>query len=139
MKTEIHNHIDAFLEALRLRALSEHTLESYESDLQAFELFVKARNVDVAAIDHLFIRDFLGHLYERKLAKTSVARKLACLRTFFKFLVREQRIKANPAELVSSPRLPKKLPSYLPEDEAAAVVEMPEGDGFPARRNRAIL
>jgi len=139
MKTEIHNHIDAFLEALRLRALSEHTLESYESDLQAFELFVKSRNVEFAAIDHLFIRDFLGHLYERKLAKTSVARKLACLRTFFKFLVRERRLKTSPAELISSPRLPKKLPSLLPESEAAIVVEVPQSDSLKDLRDRAIL
>ena len=132
-------HLEAFLEALRNRALSEHTLTSYESDLREFEAFLKLRKTDFAAVDHIFIRDFLGHLYERGLEKTSIARKLACLRTFFKFLVREQRLKANPAELVSSPRLPKKLPSYLPEPEAAAVVEMVQGDSMKDLRDRAIL
>jgi integrase/recombinase XerC len=73
------------------------------------------------------------------LKKTSVARKLACLRTFFKFLVRERRLKTNPAELISSPRLPKNLPSYLPEAEAAAVVEMPKGASLKDLRDRAIL
>lgn len=135
----MQDHIDAFLEALRNRAVSEHTLSAYESDLRGFEAFLKARNLPFDLIDHVFIRDFLGHLYEQRLEKTSIARKLACLRTFFKFLVREHRIKTNPAELISSPRLPKKLPSYLPEDEAAAVVEMPQGDGFQAVRDRAIL
>ena len=90
-------------------------------------------------MDHLVIRDFLGQLYERRLEKTSVSRKLACLRTFFKFLVRDGRLKTNPAELISSPRLPKKLPSYLSEDEAASVVEMPAGDAFKDLRDRAIL
>ena len=132
-------HIEAFLEALRLRAVSEHTLAAYESDLCDFETFLKSRNAAIESIDHLVIRDFLGQLYERRLEKTSVSRKLACLRTFFKFLVRDGRLKTNPAELISSPRLPKKLPSYLSEDEAATVVEMPAGDAFKDLRDRAIL
>ena len=132
-------HIEAFLEALRLRAVSEHTLAAYESDLRDFETFLKSRNAAIESIDHLVIRDYLGQLYERRLEKTSVSRKLACLRTFFKFLVRDGRLKSNPAELISSPRLPKKLPSYLSEDEAATVVEMPIGDAFKDLRDRAIL
>lgn len=132
-------HIEAFLEALRLRAVSEHTLAAYESDLRDFETFLKSRNAAIETMDHLVIRDFLGQLYERRLEKTSVSRKLACLRTFFKFLVRDGRLKTNPAELISSPRLPKKLPSYLSEDEAATVVEMPIGDAFKDLRDRAIL
>ena len=135
----MQRHIQAFLEALRNRAVSEHTLTSYESDLRDFESFVKLRKTAFELIDHIFIRDFLGHLYERDLQKTSVARKLACLRTFFKFLVREGRLKTNPAELISSPRLPKKLPSHLPEDEAAAVVEMPQGSSLKDLRDRAVL
>src|SRR5262249_39566848 len=101
--------------------------------------FLKSRKASIESIDHIYIRDFLGQLYERRLEKTSVARKLACLRTFFKFLVRDGRVKTNPAELISSPRLPKKLPSYLSEDEAAAVVEMPNGGAFKDQRDRAIL
>jgi integrase/recombinase XerC len=135
----LRHHIETFLEALRNRAVSEHTLSSYESDLRDFEAFLKFRKAAFDAVDHVLIRDFLGHLYERGLEKTSIARKLACLRTFFKFLVRERRLKTNPAELISSPRLPKKLPSYLPEDEAAAVVEMPQGDAMKDLRDRAIL
>src|SRR5262249_2776346 len=68
-----------------------------------------------------------------------IARKLACLRSFFKFLVREGHFKTNPAELISSPKLPRRLPSYLPEDEAAAVVEAPKGDTWKDLRDRAIL
>jgi len=135
----LDDHINAFLEALRNRAVSGHTLSAYESDLRDFDAFLKLRHTAFDSVDHVFIRDFLGHLYERPLEKTSIARKLACLRTFFKFLVREQRIKTNPADLISSPRLPKKLPSYLPEDEAAAVVETPSGGGFKDLRDRAIL
>ena len=135
----MHEHVAAFLEALRNRAVSEHTLSSYEFDLRDFESFLKMRIVALDSVDHIVIRDFLGHLYEKNLQKTSIARKLACLRTFFKFLVRDSRLKTNPAELVSTPRLPKKLPSYLPEDEAAAVVEMPQGNELKNLRDRAIL
>jgi integrase/recombinase XerC len=88
----LEEHIQAFLEALRMRAVSEHTLSSYEFDLRGFVAFLKLRKVAFRSIDHLVIRDFLGHLYERKLEKSSVARKLACLRTFFKFLVRDGRL-----------------------------------------------
>jgi len=135
----VHSHVEAFLEALRNRAVSEHTLSSYESDLRDLESFLSLQKTDFDSIDHIFIRDFLGYLYERDLKKTSVARKLACLRTFFKFLVRDGRLKTNPADLVSSPRLSKTLPSYLPEDEAAAVVEMPQGGSLRDLRDRAIL
>src|SRR5262245_34542477 len=127
------------MEALRIRAVSEHTLANYEFDLRDFESFLKLREVDFDSIDHVVVRDFLGHLYERDLAKTSIARKLACLRTFFKFLVRDRRLKSNPAELISSPRLPKKLPSPLQESEAAIVVEVPRGDSLKDLRDRAIL
>jgi len=68
-----------------------------------------------------------------------VSRKLACLKTFFKYLLREGVLQGNPAELISSPRLPRILPSYLGEEEAAAIVSQPEGDSFAAIRDRAIL
>jgi integrase/recombinase XerC len=132
-------HIEAFLEFLRNRAVSEHTLLNYELDIREFQAFVESHEARIDSIDHLFIRDFLSHLYGRKLQKSSVARKLACLRTFFKFLVRDNRRDSNPAELISSPRLPKKLPSYLGEEEAAAVVEMPSGNSIKGLRDRAIL
>jgi len=135
----MEKHIDAFLEALRNRAVSEHTLSSYESDLRDFAAFVKLRKTSFESIDHVFIRDFLGTLYEHNLKKTSIARKLACLRTFFKFLVRDGRLKTNPAELIASPRLPKTLPSHLSESEAATVVEMPKGRSVKDLRDHAIL
>ena len=132
-------HLEAFLEALRNRAVSEHTLINYEGDLRNFQSFLDSRKINFLSIEDVSIRQFVTHLYERKLQKSSIARKLACLRTFFKFLVRDGRLKTNPAELISAPRLPKKLPSYLTEGEAATVVEMPQGDGLKGLRDRAIL
>jgi integrase/recombinase XerC len=135
----LDEHIEAFLEALRNRAVSEHTLSSYESDIRDFHAFLQLRKIGFESIDHVVVRDFLSHLYDHKLQKSSVARKLACLKTFFKLLVREGRLKSNPAELIAAPRLPKKLPMFLAEDEAAAVVEMPSGGSFAKLRDRAIL
>ena len=135
----MQEEIEAFVEALRNRAVSEHTLSSYGSDLRHFQFFLKLRKRSLRSVDHICLRDFLNHLHERKLQKTSIARKLSCLRTFFDFLVREGRLKSNPAELISSPRLPKKLPVYLSEQEAAVVVELPRGTALKDLRDRAIL
>jgi integrase/recombinase XerC len=133
-------HAADFIESLRRKAVSIHTITNYERDLRDFTTFLKLRKATVDATDHVLLRDFLNYLYtERHLSKSSVSRKLACLKTFFRFLVREGRLGANPAELISSPRLPKKLPACLGEDEAAAMVELPQGTTIKALRDRAIL
>jgi integrase/recombinase XerC len=136
----MEEYAEAFIESLRNKSSPEHTVSNYQIDLKQFAEFVNEKHVSLEMVDHLFIRDFLNHLYtQRKLSKSSVSRKLACLKTFFRFLVRDGRLKVNPAELISSPRLPKKLPSYLAEAEAATIVEMPQGDSFISLRDRAIL
>jgi integrase/recombinase XerC len=133
-------HTAEFIESLRRKAVSIHTITNYERDLQQFSDFLKQRKATIDSTDHVLLRDFLNHLYtERHLSKSSVSRKLACLKTFFKFMVREGRLKANPAELISSPRLAKKLPTFLGEEETASVMEMPQGNGLQALRDRAIL
>jgi integrase/recombinase XerC len=136
----VNRHTEDFIESLRRKAASVHTISNYEIDLKHFLEFLELKKATVEATDHLLLRDFLNHLYtKRRLSKSSVSRKLACLKTFFKFMVREGRLKGNPAELISSPRLPKKLPSYLGEAEAAAMIEMPQGTTLKALRDRAIL
>jgi integrase/recombinase XerC len=133
-------HAADFIESLRRKAVSIHTITNYERDLKHFTQFLELRKATIESTDHILLRDFLNHLYaERHLSKSSVSRKLACLKTFFKFMVREGRLKVNPAELISSPRLPKKLPAYLGEEETARVVEMPQGNGLRELRDRAIL
>ena len=133
-------HAADFIESLRRKAVSIHTITNYERDLKHFEQFLELRKATIESTDHVLLRDFLNHLYaERHLSKSSVSRKLACLKTFFKFLVREGRLKVNPAELISSPRLPKKLPAYMGEEETARVMEMPQGNGLREVRDRAIL
>ena len=131
--------IESFLGSLRVRAASEHTVLNYGRDLRRFEAFMDSRDVTLDAVDHLFVRDFLNSLYKQKLKKSSVSRTLACIRTFFKFLVRGQRLRRNPAEVVSSPRLGKQLPTYLSESEVSQVMDVDQEATLKNLRDRAIL
>ena len=81
---------------------------------------------DIHEIDHITIREWLSTLHSAQKKKASVARKLAALRTFFQFLVREGLIELNPAKLVSTPRLEKKLPQHLSIEEAIKFIETPD-------------
>ncbi len=137
-----------FLEHLRYeRNLSEHTLRNYRSDLQQFLDYLapvnsktsKRTEPDIASVDHLTIREWLATLHSAEKKKTSIARKLAALRTFFQFLVREGLVELNPAKLVSTPRLEKKLPVHLSIEEAVAFIETPDVTTDLGKRDRAIL
>lgn len=128
------------------RNVSPHTLRNYLSDLTQFYDHIAApdkdgnrRHVDVRQLDNLTIREYLATLYEQKRKKTSIARKLATLRTFFKFLCREEVLKLNPARLVASPRLEKKLPVTLTVDDVIRFIEAPEADTALGKRDRCIL
>ena len=143
----MQDYIDRFAEHLKYeRNVSKHTLRNYLSDLEQFRDYLcpadangNRRHIDVAQIDHITIREYLSGLYQDKRKKTSIARKLATLRTFFKFLCREQVLEMNPARLVSSPRLEKKLPKALSIDDVIKFVETPEADTVLGKRDRAIL
>ncbi|MBA3441837.1 MAG: tyrosine recombinase XerC [Pyrinomonadaceae bacterium] len=137
-----------FFEHLRYeRNVSEHTLRNYTIDLgQFYDHLVPAdpqtgarREVDIKQIDHITIREWLSALHAEKKKKTSIARKLAALRTFFQFLVREEIIELNPAKLVSTPRLEKKLPIYLSIEDVVRFIETPDTETDLGKRDRAIL
>jgi integrase/recombinase XerC len=121
---ELTNIVRDFLQSLRERNASPHTLAAYRKDLLKFEAFAAAAGgSDPGTIDHIFIRGFLSHLYQSGLSKTSVARALAAVRSLFNWLSREGRVGQNPAALVSTPRLPKKLPRVPTIEEMNAVFE----------------
>ena len=137
-----------FLEHLRYeRNVSEHTLRNYAIDLGQFlEHLAPAdpatgerREVDVKEIDHITIREWLSELHDAQKKKSSIARKLAALRTFFQFLIREGAVEANPAKLVSTPRLEKKLPNHLSVEDAVRFIETPDANTDLGKRDRAIL
>ena len=137
-----------FLEHLRYeRNVSEHTLRNYAIDLgQFYDHLAPAdaqtgarRELDIRQIDHITIREWLASLHTAQKKKTSIARKLAALRTFFQFLIREGVVEMNPAKLVSTPRLEKKLPSHLSVEDVIRFIETPDLETDLGRRDRAIL
>jgi integrase/recombinase XerC len=138
----VQAEIAAFLRHLdRERNASPHTVRAYGEDLEQFarhlrsELGREGRPKDV---DHLLIRAFLARLHRQGLKSVSAARKLATLRTFFRYLCREGVLDRNPARSLLSPRLEKRVPTYLDEHDVSLLVEMP-GEGLAAARGRAIL
>ncbi|HEV8492861.1 MAG TPA: tyrosine recombinase XerC [Candidatus Angelobacter sp.] len=140
VSTEIQKGIGRFLDSLRgERNASTHTLRAYSNELRRFAEYLgpEARWKE---IDHVTIRGFLSHLHGCGLSKVSVARALAALRSMYKWLGREGIVAQNPAKLVSSPKLPKKLPRVPTMEEINGLLntDMGEAAAFP-ERDRAIF
>src|ERR1035438_4444408 len=107
-RTIVERATDDFLRHMRERNASAHTIKAYTGDLDNFAGYIGSRAWKT--IDHIAIRGFLSHLYDKGLSKTSVARALAAVRSLYRWLAQEGVVEQNPAKLVSTPRLPKKLP-----------------------------
>jgi integrase/recombinase XerC len=122
-----------FLRHLRERNASPHTIKAYAGDLAIFSAHVGSRGWK--HIDHIAIRGFLAQLYENGLGKASVARSLAAVRSLYRWLAREGVVEQNPAKLVATPKLPKKLPRVPTIEEMNSVLDgqMPEIAAFPER------
>jgi integrase/recombinase XerC len=132
-RTTVEKAVDQFLRSLRERNASLHTIKAYTCDLDNFASYVGSRAW--RSIDHLTIRGFLSHLYEKGLGKTSVARSLAAVRSFYRWLAQEGVVEQNPAALVSTPKLPKKLPRVPTIEEMNNLLDakLPEEAAFPER------
>lgn len=139
----LEEYLRQFLEHLRYeRNVSTHTLRNYSSDLGQFQdhlATIGALKIKVDEIDHLTIREWMAALHSLNKKKTSIARKLASLRTFFQFLVREGVLEMNPAKLVATPRIERKLPSHLSMEDAVRFIETPDLNTDLGKRDRAIL
>ena len=132
-RTVVSKAIDKFLRSLRERNVSPHTIKAYSGDLANFCAYIGSRKW--REIDHITIRGFLSHLYEKGLGKTSVARSLAAVRSLYRWLAQEGVVEQNPASLVSTPKLAKKLPRVPTMEEMNSVLDgaMPEAASFPER------
>jgi integrase/recombinase XerC len=138
--------IRAFVTFLEVeRGASRETIRAYHSDLRQFVTFVKAIRPTHAepftprTADSLLIRSYLARLDQDNEKKSTLARKLATLRSFYRFLLREGRVAANPADDVHTPKLPQHLPRVLTKDDANALMEFPDGKRLSDLRDRAIL
>jgi integrase/recombinase XerC len=132
-RTVVEKAVADFLLHLREKNASPHTIKAYTSDLANFSSYAGSR--DWKPIDHIAIRGFLSQLYENGLSKTSVARSLAAVRSLYRWLAREGVVEQNPAKLVATPKLPKKLPRVPTIEEMNSVLDgsMPETAAFPER------
>jgi integrase/recombinase XerC len=132
-RTIVGGAVAQFLSSLRERNVSPHTIKAYTGDLANFSAYIGSRKW--RDIDHVTIRGFLSQLYEKGLSKTSVARSLAAVRSLYRWLATEGVVEQNPAALVSTPKLPKKLPRVPTMAEMNSVLDgdMPEIAAFPER------
>ena len=138
MQQDIANFIQ-YLKAER--NASPHTLVAYSRDLQQFATFISKEfgpTFQIHEITHLHIRRYLASLH-KELSKSSIGRKLAAIRSLFRFLLRRGLLEKNPAELVSTPKREKKLPFHLDIDEITTLVEAPAAITPLSIRDRAIL
>lgn len=134
----MQRHLETFVKYLKVeKNASGHTIKNYIVDLKAFEAFLAGKDVD--AVDHFALRRYLADMRGRSFSKRTIARKLASLRSFFRFLYREGYIKQNPTTALSTPKLDKKLPVFLDADKVVKLVECPPGDTVAGLRDRAIL
>jgi integrase/recombinase XerC len=131
--TVVGKAVHAFLQSLGQRNASVHTIKAYSGDLDEFASYAGSRTWK--QIDHVTIRGFLSRLYEKGLGKTSVARALAAVRSLYRWLAQEGVVEQNPAALVSTPKLAKKLPRVPTIEEMNNVLDgqMPEVAAFPER------
>jgi integrase/recombinase XerC len=138
----VQTAIPAFLRHLeRERNASPATIRAYGEDLAQLAAYLERElrhPPRPAEVDHLLIRGFLADLHQRGLRKVSSARKLAAVRTFFRWLCREGALERNPARLLLTPRRERRIPSVLDEAQVASLLDVP-GDAPAALRGRAIL
>ncbi|NQT06717.1 MAG: tyrosine recombinase XerC [Candidatus Omnitrophica bacterium] len=131
-------YVDKFMNYLKVeRNASPHTIINYTEDLKGFSIFLENRPVE--DVNYLIIRKFLAGLRSREYSKRTVARKLATLRSFFKFLYKEGYLKSNPISTISTPKIDKRLPKFLDVATACKLIESPSAKDAYGLRDRAIM
>ena len=137
--------IRSYLRHLKLdENRSPETIRAYASDLGEFAALLEreiggGRDVDPRKVDRLAVRAFLGELHRRQVKRSTVARKLAAVRSFFRYMKRHGKIAANPTLGVSTPRQERLLPRQLSVNEMSHLLEMPDDSTALGARDRAIL
>lgn len=135
------NKIDKFISYLKYeKKFSPHTYESYYIDLKQLNSFLSADKViSYSTINKSTCRSFLIYLESLRLSKRSIARKISSIRSFYRFLMREGTVKSDPWRILSLPKIPKKLPTFLYSEEIQALLAQPSNRTASGLRDRAIL
>ena len=134
----LDRYVHKFIKYLEIeKNYSDHTVTNYKIDLKDFSESIKDKPIE--QITHMDVRLFMARMKERNFSKRSVARKMACIRSFFKFLYREGYIKANPSASLLTPKIDKKLPLFLNPGDVVKLLESPDPSDGMGLRDRAIL
>jgi integrase/recombinase XerC len=138
---QISTEIDFFSRYLKVeKNASPYTLNQYVADIHEFVAFMRQHQITAfAAVSYLHGRSFLAHLAKRGLSRRSIARKLSSLRSFYRFLMREGRLTENPFQSVSTPKLEKKLPTFMYPQEIQQLLDLPDCTTPLGQRDRMIF
>jgi len=121
------------------RNFSELTIKAYMEDIMQFFEYVEKFNKKVEKVDRLFLRVYIASFSENKYSRSTIIRKISSLRSFYKFLLRSNKIKNNPCSSISLPKKEKLLPQFLEESEVAKILDLPVENNFNNLRDKAIL
>lgn len=136
----MQKEISQFLTSLKHeRNASPHTIASYRRDLLQLARYLEERKIMLRRIDNVILRGFLAKLQENKNKKSTVARKLAAMRSFFQFCIKKKWLEDNPAKAVATPKQEKHVPSFLSEDEMAEFLDLPQTTQPLDLRDKAAL
>lgn len=136
----MEKYINEFLDyILKQKKYSSNTFKNYSIDIDEFKTYLKKEGISFFDVDYDFIKGYLMYLYDKKLSRNSIARKLSSLRSFYKYLFNLELIKSNPFNYVSSPKKEKKLPKYLGVEELEIIFNTPNINEELGQRDRLIL
>ncbi len=132
--------LEAFISYLKHeKNASPHTIASYGRDLDQFAEYLNRYNTSLRKIDNVVLRGFLAVLYDKKIKKSTISRKLAAIRSFFQFCIIRGWLEDNPAKIVATPRQEKSIPSFLSEEEMVEFLDLPRSDKPLDLRDKAAL
>ena len=132
-------YIDDFIKYIRNKNYSNYTISCYEKDLNQYLEFLKENKKNILDVDYKFLRTYLSMLYDKKYAKKTIARHISSLKSFYKFLFKNNIIDKNPMVLIKTPKLDKKLPKFLYYDDIDALLNVPDTSTFLGLRDALIL
>jgi len=136
----MRKELSQFLTSLKHeKNASPHTISSYRRDLLQLAVFLEERKVKLKEVDNIVLRGFLAVLQEKKNKKSTIARKLASIRTFFQFCIKMKWLEDNPAKVVATPKQERHVPSFLSEDEMAEFLDIPDSRQPLDLRDKCLL
>ncbi|OLS42221.1 tyrosine recombinase XerC [Bacillus sp. MRMR6] len=141
MMKNVNVLLKLFTEYLQMeRNYSQYTVVHYQQAINEFFLFMSEQAIDdVNKVEYLDTRLYLTKLYDKNLARKTVAKKISILRSFYKFLLREKLVEENPFSLVKTPKLEKRVPKFFYEEELQVLFQSCESDTALGQRNKALL